>query len=50
MLIELDLSFRWGSEVVTNKSSVDANKTVKHHGVTIDKAEGLRSGQSFYSY
>ena len=48
MLIELDLSVRWSSEVVRRTSSV-ANKTVKHYGVTINKAEGLRTGQSFYS-
>ena len=48
LLIELDLIVGWGSEVVMRTSSV-ANETVKHYGVTINKADGLRTGQSFYS-
>ena len=31
------------------RTSSVTNETVKHYGVTINKAEGLRTGQSFYS-
>ena len=31
------------------RTSSVANETVKHYGVTINKAEGPRTGQSFYS-
>ena len=46
MVIELDLKVRSSSEVVMRTSSV-ANETVKNYGVNINKAEGLRTGQSF---
>ena len=46
MLIELDPNVRSSSEVVMRTSSV-ANETVKNYGVNINKAEGLRTGQTF---
>ena len=39
MLIELNLKVRWRLEVVMRTSSV-ANETVKHYGITINKAKG----------
>ena len=45
-IIELDLNVRCSLKVVMRTSSV-ANETVKQYGITINKAMGLRTGQSF---